>query len=321
LESSIRKRRRNEEAEVDFVAAFDGDAVARGRINTRKLAPTLFALAALVERSTEAITGRREEVTVQVRADFRRGSFEFVIAVVGMVGAQLWANLSVSDIALILQSIGFTGNNPNSLFRLLLSHGDKRIERGPTLSDGRVQAYVQGDNAQVTIINIDSPVANLLFNENVREAVAEVVEPVTAEGIDSFRIGPRRQPVLSIGKADLPKLRAPKPAEIELADDTAQTAVELLSPNFVEGNKWRVSQGGEPFWVSILDKEFLDSVESGQRQFAKGDYLIVRLRTRAFATDRGLSAEREVVKVINHQHRGHQGSLFDSNAEGSQSDT
>jgi len=295
---------------LDFIAAFDGDAVASGRINARQLAPTLFALAALVERSGEAIIGRGDELTVQVKADFRHGSFEFVLAVVSALGVQLWNNLSVSDISLILDSIGFTGSNPNSLFRLLLAHGDKRIVRGETLSDGRVQAIVTGDNAQVTIINIEGPVAKLVFNEKVRETVAEVVEPVASPGIESFRVGPKKKPQLLVEKSDLPKLLPPAGREVELADDVAQTALELLSPNFVEGNKWRVSQGGEPFWVSILDDKFLADIEAGL-QFGKGDYLIVRLRTRAFATDSGIAAEREIVEVVAHQHRGKQMTLFD----------
>lgn len=298
------------ELELDFVAAFDGDAVASGRINARQLAPTLFALAALVERSGEAINGRGDELTVQVKADFRHGSFEFVLAVVSAVGVQLWNNLSISDIAVILDSIGFTGNNPNSLFRLLLQHGDRPISRGETLPDGRVQAIVTGDNAQITIINIDAPVSKLVFNEKVRETIAEVVGPVTTPGIDSFRIGPKKKPQLLIKKPDLPKLLPPAGREVDLADDIAQTAVELLSPNFVEGNKWRVSQGGEPFWVSIVDTKFVADVEAGL-QFAKGDYLIVRLRTRAFATDAGLAAEREIVEVLGLQHRGKQTTLFD----------
>jgi hypothetical protein len=310
-----RKTATREEAEVDFSAAFEGAAVEAGRMSAKQFAPSLFATATLVERAAEVLFQGGDGVTVQVKADFRRGSFEYelVAAAVTASSAHVLQNLSISDIDLLLRAIGLRGGDPNSLLGYLLQWGDKTVERVEPAADGKVTLIINGDHAQVTVNNIDGNVARLVMNERVREAVPDVVAPLTQEGIDRFRIGSKRHPELVVEKKDVPKFQTPIPLKSELTDSVAVTAVEILSPSFVDGNKWRVAQGGDPFWVRILDEQFLDAVNRGERGFYKGDYLVVEMRTRAYATSQGLEAEREALKVLEYHRRGgRQGSLFDS---------
>jgi hypothetical protein len=290
--------------EVSFVAAFEGPAVDAGRMNAKDLAPSLFATAELVEAAAAVVYGRPDAVTIQITAEFRRGSFEFhlIAAVAAAVGQQLWQNLSVADLEVLLRYIGLRPGEGNTLFSLLRQIGGRKIQRVEPRPDGRVTITATGDNATIVINNVNVNVAKLVTDEGVREAVPHVVAPLARPGIDVFRAGEREEPSLIVTKEDLPLLQA-RPVEVELADGTAQTALELLSPNFVEGNKWKVSQGGEPFWVQILDEAFLASVDKGERGFHKGDYLIVVLRTQTFATPDGLRADRAVLKVIEHRHR------------------
>jgi len=298
----------NTPPEASFLAAFEGPAVAAGRMNAKDFGPSLFATASLVEAAAEALYGAKDGVTVEIRADFRRGSFEIALSAVAVIGAQLLQNLSISDLETILRLIGFTVGEQNNLFAVLRRIGGRKIERisrDPTGS-GLVSVVVTGDNANIAINGVSQGVPRLLTSEPVREAVPEVVAPVSKPGIEAYRAGAPEQPSLVVRKEDLPALRATPPLRTELTDDTATTALELLAPSFVEGNKWRVAQGGEPFWVEMLDEHFLDSVERGERSFRKGDYLIVEFRTRAYATPDGLQADRDVVRVLDHRTRTRQ---------------
>ena len=91
-------------------------------MNARDLAPSLFAVGSLVEASSEIYFGMPSAVGLEVRADFRRGSFEFglVASAAVFVGQQVLSNLSLSDIKLMLDGIGLLGSNPKSLIRLIL---------------------------------------------------------------------------------------------------------------------------------------------------------------------------------------------------------
>lgn len=297
---------------MEFALAFDGPAVETGRMDAKVFAPALFAMANLVESSAEALFEKGDSVSVQVNADFRTGSFVYELTAIALIaGQQVIQNLSVSDIDTMLGWLGLRGNRP-SLFRFLRDHGEKEIveiehEQGGT---GNVNVHVQGSDNNVTVVVVPQQVARLLENAAVREHAYEALAPLKAEGITEFRVGrTKREAELVVEKQDLPKFRPPPPAKAKLTDSSAETAVELLSPSFVDGNKWRVAQGGEPFWVTITDPVFLKRVDDGE-QFAKGDYLIVNMTTQTYTTPDGLEAAREITYVIDHQRRGKQQSLF-----------
>lgn len=298
---------------MDFVLAFDGPAVEEGRMDAKVFAPALFATASLVESAAEVLFEKGDSVSVQVNADFRRGSFVYdLAAVVVIVGQQVLQNLSVSDIDTMLQWLGVRGNREYSLLRFLLRHGDKKVvhvEQGHGGS-GNVNVHVQGQGNKVEVVVLPVAVMKLLEDQKVRDHAYESLVPLQVDGINEFRVGATKKGApLVVSKKDLPKFFPPPPPKSKLTDSNAETAVELLSPSFVEGNKWRVSQGGEPFWATIIDEKFLQRVDEGE-QFAKGDYLIVKMTTQTYRTPSGLEATREITEVIRHERRGRQQSLL-----------
>lgn len=294
-----------EQIELPFVVAYEGPAVDAGRISARDLGPALYSMGALIEAASEPYFGIPGAVTLQVRADFRKGSFE--LGLIAGVGAHLLQNLSVSDLSVLLNGIGLLGRGPKSLLRLLRIVGESPVEVTERMSTGNVSVSVTGSNNSITVINdIDPRVVKLLTSSAVREAVEETVAPVAKPGIEAYRSGSGGRAAIRITKEDLPKYRAPLTLKTELTDSASRTALELLSPNFVDGNKWRVSQGGDPFWVRMLDQDFLSHVDRGENVFMKGDFLVVDLRTRAYSTPDGLVVERDVLKVHDHKHRARQ---------------
>lgn len=291
-----------------FRSAFEGPAVDDGTMSASEFAPALLGMSALVETSAELYFGMPAAVSLRVNANFRRGSFDFglMVSATAAVGQQVLTNISVSDLRLLLSGIGLIGRNAKSLLRLMLQTGDAPISAIEPSRPGLVNIHINGDNNHVTIGNVDQRVARMMTSETIREAVPQLVSPVSKPGISSLRLGTAKRPTLRLNKSDVSKLKIPAALSVELADGVSQTALEVLSPNFVDGNKWRVAQGGDPFWVRLLDQDFLSAVDRGERTFAKGDYLIVELRTRAYSTDAGMAVERDVLRVLDHKTRTRQ---------------
>jgi hypothetical protein len=71
--------------------------------------------------------------------------------------------------------------------------------------------------------------------------------------------------------------------------------------SFKDGQKWRLNDGHGAKSVTVSDAEFVDQVNRNQIRFAKGDVLICEVIERARVSPKGLKAEYEIVKVLEHQ--------------------
>jgi len=72
----------------------------------------------------------------------------------------------------------------------------------------------------------------------------------------------------------------------------------------------KFSAGGNSFFASINDLVFLDKVDSGQELFGKGDYLTSVVSAKQLMTDSGLKMEYVILKVISHDRKPSQASIF-----------
>ncbi len=280
-------------------------------MSARQFATSVFALSELIERSAAVEFGQENAVAIEVRADFRRGSFDYrlVAAIIVPTASHLFPLLTVADLTALLRHIGILGGTAKSLLNLVKRIGPKPIEIRQEGNNNVAVVFNVGDHAEI-VTGVENAVARLLQSERVRAAMPDVVKPLLAQGIDRLRIGPPADPrSFVISREEVEQFEPPVAREDELTDSIAETALELLSPHFVEGHVWNVAQGGQVFNVRVLDTNFIREVDEGRR-FAKGDYLIVELRTRTFATPKGLKAEREVIKVLDHKERDDQRTLF-----------
>lgn len=281
-------------------------------MSARHFAASLFAITELIERSAAAEFRVDSAVSIEVRADFRHGSFDFgVLAGAALpLAQQVLVTLTVADIERLLQHIGLLrGAIGKTLLALVKRFGARTPTQITVGGDNNFTlVYVAGDNSEI-VTGVPPAVATLLQDERVRASLPDVVKPLLSEGIERLRVGSPQEPDFTASSGDVPQFDPPPVASTELTDSVAQTALELLSPDFEEGRVWRVAQGGQPFNVRVLDTDFLHKIDEGE-PFSKGDFLIVDLRTRTFATTKGMKAEREVVRVREHRRRPQQGSLF-----------
>lgn len=288
--------------EASFTVVYDGPALADHRINVRDLAPALLALAALVEEANRTCNGDRAKVSLAVKAN-TPGSFEVDLQLIQTLlqktkGFLLDENFAAAE---KIKALLF---GDRGLFDLI-----KRLRGKKPKAELPKGDEVHLDLGESTHIVINRNVYHLYGNAVARQAVEEIVRPLSEEGIDALRI--REEDILleEILRDDRASFLAPTRDEPEtepILDETYRKALTVVSPDFKEGNKWRVSDGQHEFYVAMMDAAFNAEVERGDVAFAKGDVLICKLRARQTRTGTKLSTEYEAIEVLDRRKAARQ---------------
>ena len=290
-------------ARVHFSIKYDGPALVAHQMDVRELAPALIALSELLEQASQAVAPDAPEVRVSVNGDFKGGSFGVDLIAVQTMAQQLVGIFSGSEASAtanllgIIGGVGFLGGGLVSLIKWLGGRrpSDIRIEGDKTVFEIRTEDTVE-------TMECDLITGRLYRSRAVRQSLARVLKPLAREGIDSFFSGLDGQVAPIVEKADLPFFEAAA-SESDVVSDTISHGVllQVESPVFKEGNKWRLSDGDKPFFAEIQDAEFLARIESGAERFGKGDILVADVRRVQTVTETGLRMDSTVVRVIEHR--------------------
>jgi hypothetical protein len=107
---------------------------------------------------------------------------------------------------------------------------------------------------------------------------------------------------MHVSRFDSPYFKAPLPQEEKLGEDTYIANLQVLNLAFQDDNKWRFTEGGgNVFYATVLDSEFLKRVQLNQEQFAKDDIIRASVRRIQRITKDGLRADYEVLKIMEHR--------------------
>lgn len=282
--------------EMQLTITYDGESVQNNRMAIADLAPAMLSLARLIETTTERLTGEANAVRVEVRADFKRGSFSFdiITSVLDSIKQKLFDNLSISD---ILQTLGFFGTAGVGLLTAVRrlrgrrivsveSNGPKRLLR---LDDGATEV-------------VEQEVQSLLMDPEVRAYVEGFTAPLRKPGYDLFVARVDRGLPVKVARDEAVFFTAPPPASVQIQDTTRQELVRVLSPDFQAGHKWQVSLAGErPFFAAIADVDFLHRVGAHAVKFGPDDILRADVQVQVHRKEDGdYVRERTIVKV--HEH-------------------
>lgn len=285
--------------EVDFTIGYEGAAVAERRMAVRDLAPAMLALSDLVEHSSAALFGDDVRMRVEVKANFRSGSFLFdLVAIAPSIGDLIRSNLSLSDIAVLLQAIGITGRGLFGALRDIAGRSVHSAKVEPT-PDGFRSIYIVGSNN--TVIVTEDRSADLYVRPKVMEALQEATEPLRRPGYDELKVAVAdEKPRVVATKAEAESFRAPPTPDVTLQDTTREELVRVVSPSLEDGYMWRLGMlGDRSFQVAVSDPEFLSRVQNREVTFGADDVLRVQLRTIVTRSAQGEDKRTvEVVKVL-----------------------
>ncbi len=127
-----------------------------------------------------------------------------------------------------------------------------------------------------------------------------MVEPLGSQGVTRIDLTGDGLDRVRIEDEDLPAFVVPETSEELLSDQVREVVVSLLNVAFVQGNKWRLSDGENSLYAAVHDLNFLNRVQTNQEAFAAGDLLRVRLRTQQWRSDGQVRNEHVVEQVIEH---------------------
>ncbi len=274
-------------------------------MDLRELAPALIALSNLLEEANKTAFADASEVRVHVQGSFKGGSFGVdLIAIQGITqqivsifsGAEATA---AANLFAILSGLGLLGaGGLIGVIKWLKGRKPSTIR-----NEGDKTIFELQLSESIETLKVDLVTGKLYQNRIVRQALAKVIKPLERDGIDIFASGREGKTETIVEKADVASFEMAA-SEADIVSDTLSTGVllQIDSPVFKDGNKWRFSEGGSnSFFAEIEDKQFLDRVNAGEERFGKGDVLIVDLRRIQSITDNGLKLDYVVIKVNEHR--------------------
>jgi hypothetical protein len=294
-------------SEAQFTLVFRGPAVENGEIDVQDLAPALLAIGELLQAANDTINGQASKVAVKVRAT-AEGSFEVDLSLWqqviesiftyaqdhkdGISAANELADLVLKAGGVVVGTAGTLGGGLFAMLKWLRGRKPEKIEE----KAGSVTLQI-GDSYFIT----DSRTIMLAENIAVRNQAKRLVSALQKDGIDSISARRDGREEVTIEKRDVSSFDIPESDEEEITDETRRMTLQIISLSFKEENKWRLTDGGEPFTASIEDTDFLNKISKNEISFGKDDYLVCEVRERQVSTSKGLKKERTIVKVIEHK--------------------
>lgn len=290
-------------SQVHFSIRFDGPALAAHTMDVRELAPALIALSDLLEAANKAADPQAPEVRVSVNGDFKGGSFGVDLVAVQTVAEQLVAMLSGTtatagaNLLGLLGGLGLVGKGLIQVVRWLKGRKPSEIR----LQDNKAVFVLRAEETE-EVLETDLITGRLYQTRIVRQLLAKTLRPLAREGIDVFMAGLDGKVSPKVTAQELPWFEASAAEPDVVADSTLPgVLLQIESAVFKDGNKWRVHDGQQPFYVEIADEAFLARVAAGLERFGKGDILVVDLRRLQLLTDTGLRTESQVLRVLEHR--------------------
>ena len=293
-------------SEAHFSLIFRGQAVDDGEIDVRDLAPALLAVGDLLQAANHTINGEQANVAVKVKAT-SEGSFEIDLSLWqhvldsiftysethkdGIAAANELTDLVMKAAGGLTGAVMGVGGGLLALLKWLKGRKPERIEeRG-----GDVIIHI-GDTSFVT----NRRTVQLAENVVVRTQARRLVGALERDGIESISARQSGEEELTIYRDDIHSFDLPDDTE-DLFVELRRMTLQIISLSFKEDNKWRLTDGAEPFTASIEDADFLKRIANDEISFGKNDYLVCDVRETQVKTTKGLKKERTIVRVIDHK--------------------
>ncbi len=259
----------------------------------RDLSTALMAMDMMLSEADTTINGGRTEPRLNVKASFKTGCFKIDFSSFQDIATK-FKDLLAGQTSTALANAGGIVMTVVGLVQLIKWIAGRKITHFELVT-GRVNVYV-GD----AYLSVERHVLDLYRNHKLKEAMQRAIfEPLNKVGIDSFAIVMGDKVMADVSKDDAQYFQVPQFEKMQLDDTTITTYLNIVSPSFEAGYKWRVNDGASNFLVSILDQDFIDRVLRAEIIFTASTTLKVLLREIQTTDTKGvLQKERDVQKVL-----------------------
>jgi len=216
-----------EETQVQLDMSFDGPALQDGSMNVRDLAPSMLGLGALFESANKALNGERTTINVNVRAT-SVGSFHILYEIVQSQGAsQTFQELLATAVS--MKELIFGGSIALFTIVKLLKGKNPKAEK---VNDNLFKLTIDKQTYEVPLEWV-----KLYQDISTRRALADIVRPVKATGIEVFEVRENKRLLQSVAKEEVDAFDVPEVKE-PLLDQTSQKAFSVVRLAFKEDYKW-----------------------------------------------------------------------------------
>lgn len=286
--------------EEHFEIVYDGPALKSHEMDVRDLAPALMAISDLLDESNKIVSGEKTRVQVNVKGTFKSGSFGVDLSVLHgpLQGfTSLFNSESVNAASNLLQIVGFIlPNQSSSLIGFLTWLKNRKITK---VEEGKTTTTIQVEDESTKV----NPVVIALFsNVKIRTSLQKIIaDPLSKEGVESFKIKKDGKEITSVMGEEKDYFKLSAVPDEPLQDQEREVYLKALSVIFVEGNKWKFSDGTNEFFATVKDEKFVSDVQENKITFSKDDTFKVRLREKQWITDTGLKTEHEIEEVLDHR--------------------
>ena len=288
---------------AQFTIIYDGPALETNVMDVKEIAPSLLSIGDLLEEANHVMFSGKASIKVNVKSGFEAGSFgvEFILDQNFLSKVvDLFNSDNVNAALNLVEILGLGGGTGFGLIKFIKWLGKRKISKITTLESGNVKIEVGKDS-----VEINQTVLDLLQNLKIRKSLEEIIsKPLSRDGVDRFSSFTTKTPESEktrIEKGDGELFSAPSVDEEKLSEDTLTKNLQLVSVNFVEGNKWKFSDGSATFFAEVLAEDFVHRVQNNEEAFAKDDILKVRLKETQWSTSSGLKTEYQIMEVLDHK--------------------
>lgn len=297
-------------SQASFRIAYTGPALAEHMIDVRQLGPALLAVGDLCREANRVINkDRTQEVNVLVKANFQEACFDISFEFVQQLYQQVKGLIQDEDVATakdILEWLGFLGViTGGSLLGFLKWKRGRKITNIEQNSSGAGGTFynisIEGDDNK---FQLSAPVYNLFRDPQVRAAQRRIVAPLENEGFEQVEIREDEKVINTMTREEYEQGSYDiQEGEVEgalaLEPQKFRAILTLISPVFLEKNKWRFSLGrGQRISATIKDANFLIKVFKLGERFGVGDTLEVTLSMmQTLGKDGVYRTEYEIIEV------------------------
>jgi len=283
-------------AGASFRLTYGGNALDAGTMDVRDLAPSLLAVADLIDVTSQLLYGDVVTPAVEVRASFTTASFSVDLAVAHTMVQWFLDTLSGKAI------VGTTA------LLTIIDVTQRQIAKRREMRGRRIlRVDSDGANVQITLedddhFTVDVGVARCLTDTRVATATRKVLDPLSRDGIDTVSVSSGDAADVTVHKNELSYFAVTPAPPTVLLDDVRRMVFSLVSVVFRADHQWRLSDGTTTFFVTVEDAAFLKRVDAGE-SFAKGDQLLCEVRITQQDVDGVLKTDYTAIRVLEHRRR------------------